>query len=161
MPYQIDVRHIDPVTTLIVRRRALPRELPVVVPSSCGYVWDFVRSTGIQGAGRHVALYLNDRIDLEVGVEVTAPAAVSGDLAMSATPAGWVITTTHHGPYSGLHDAHAAIREWSRQHARRLAGPNWEVYGHWHDDPNQLRTDVFYALAAGETVISSGRESTD
>ena len=32
-----------------------------------------------------------------------------------------------------------------------LAGPNWEVYGHWHDDPSQLRTDVFYLLQdAGE-----------
>jgi effector-binding domain-containing protein len=151
MSYQIDVRCVEPVPTLIVRRQARPRELSVVVPAACGYVWDFVRRAGVRGAGRHVALYLND-IDLEVGVEVAAAVPAAGDVAMSATPAGWVVTTIHRGPYAGLHDAHAAIREWSRQHARRLAGPNWEIYGHWHDDPGQLRTDVFYALAADDSA---------
>jgi hypothetical protein len=33
-----------------------------------------------------------------------------------------------------------------------LAGPNWEVYGHWQDewnsDPSKIRTDVFYLLVA-------------
>jgi hypothetical protein len=33
-----------------------------------------------------------------------------------------------------------------------LAGPNWEVYGHWTDewnsDPAKIRTDVFYLLVA-------------
>lgn len=23
----------------------------------------------------------------------------------------------------------------------------WEVYGDWHDDPRQLRTDVYHLLA--------------
>jgi len=31
-----------------------------------------------------------------------------------------------------------------------FAGPNWEIYGHWTDDPAQLRTDVFYLLDCAE-----------
>ena len=31
-----------------------------------------------------------------------------------------------------------------------LAGPNWEIYGHWVDewnrDPSKIRTDVFYLI---------------
>ncbi len=27
-----------------------------------------------------------------------------------------------------------------------LAGPSWEVYGHWHEDPAQLKTDIYYLL---------------
>jgi hypothetical protein len=23
---------------------------------------------------------------------------------------------------------------------------NWEIYGHWDDDPSKVRTDVFYFL---------------
>jgi hypothetical protein len=33
-----------------------------------------------------------------------------------------------------------------------LAGPNWEVYGHWKDewnsDPSKICTDVFYLVVA-------------
>ena len=39
------------------------------MPQGCGIVWDFVRAHGLKG-GRNVALYLNDQIDLEVGVEI-------------------------------------------------------------------------------------------
>ena len=30
--------------------------------------------------------------------------------------------------------------------ARTLAAPSWEVYGHWHDDPAELRTEAYYLL---------------
>ena len=28
-----------------------------------------------------------------------------------------------------------------------LAGPCWEVYGDWHDDPAKRRTDMYHLLA--------------
>ena len=35
-------------------------------------------------------------------------------------------------------------------HGHTLAGPNWEIYGHWVDewnrDPTKIRTEVFYLL---------------
>jgi hypothetical protein len=37
-----------------------------------------------------------------------------------------------------------------RAQGHELAGPSWEVYGHWLDewnsDPRKIRTDVFYLL---------------
>jgi len=57
----------------------------------------------------------------------------------------------HFGPYQQLGVAHQAIRDWCSGHNLQLAGPNWEIYGHWQDDwnadPSQIRTDVFYQLA--------------
>jgi effector-binding domain-containing protein len=68
----------------------------------------------------------------------------------SVTPAGEVATVAHFGPYGGLGDAHRAIRDWCAANHRTLAGPNWEVYGHWvpewNDDPSKIRTDVYYLL---------------
>jgi hypothetical protein len=29
---------------------------------------------------------------------------------------------------------------------RALAGPRWEVYGDWRDDPAELETEVYYLL---------------
>ncbi len=53
-----------------------------------------------------------------------------------------VATTIHMGPYSEIPSAHGAVRQWCEDHAHEIAGPNWEVYGDWSDDPNRLRTDI-------------------
>ena len=97
-------------------------------------------------------LYLDGQITLEVGVELDTPSAGHGEVVGSATPAGAVATAVHFGPYARLHEAHRAIREWCANHGYALAGPNWEIYGHWTDewnsDPAKIRTDVFYLLKA-------------
>jgi effector-binding domain-containing protein len=115
-------------------------------------VWDVVRAQQIPGAGRHIAVYLDDRITLEVGVELEAPFGGYGEVVGSATPSGLVAATTHYGPYGRLHEAHEAIRLWCLDDGFELAGPRWEIYGHWQDewnsDPSRITTDVFYLLAA-------------
>src|SRR5262249_6629254 len=115
-------------------------------------VWGVVRARPIPGAGRHVAVYLDDQINLEVGVELEAPFGGDGEVVDSATPAGPVAAAAHYGPYGLLHEAHAAIRPWGASNGQVLAGPNWEVYGHWKDewnsDPTRITTEVFYLLAA-------------
>ena len=133
----------------IVRRRAKIPELPKVVPEACGIVWKMIRARQIKG-GRHVALYLDDQINLEVGVELESPIAGDDELIASSLPVGRVATTTHFGPYQQLPLSHQAIRDWCAKNGHALAGPNWEVYGHWEDawnkDPSKIRTDVYYLL---------------
>jgi effector-binding domain-containing protein len=146
MSHRVQIVQAPAVTLAVVRRRASPRELSTVVPAACGEVWTFIRANHVDGAGRHVAVYLDGAINLEVGVEVPATFAGDTPVMRSATPAGLVATTAHIGPYDRLGDAHGAIRAWCKAHDRALAGPNWEIYGHWLDDPARLRTDVFYLL---------------
>jgi hypothetical protein len=136
----------------VVRRRAATQELSKVVPDACGLVWNVLRSQQVSGAGRHVAVYLDCQINLEVGVELEGPFAGHDEVVPSTTPAGLVAATTHFGPYGRLHEAHEAIRRWCQNIGYTLAGPNWEVYGHWQDewnsDPSRITTDVFYLLVA-------------
>ena len=152
MEYDIRVEDHAGHLLAVVRRRANPQDLAAVVPTACGTVWNVIRAQQVPGAGRHVAVYWDGQINLEVGVEVAAPFAGHGEVVGSATPSGRVATTTHYGPYSRLHEAHEAIRRWCASSGYNLAGPNWEVYGHWEDewnsDPTKIRTDVFYLLAA-------------
>jgi effector-binding domain-containing protein len=123
-----------------------------VVPDACGVVWRALKSHGVAGAGRHVALYLDDEINLEVGVEMAGAFAGRDEVIASALPAGRLATTVHMGPYQKLHFAHRAILDWGTRNGHALAGPNWEIYGHWDEawntDPSRIRTDVFYLLAA-------------
>lgn len=159
MQYQVRLETAAaPRPLAVVRRRAAARDLSKVVPNACGVVWGVVRARRIQGAGRHVALYLDDEVNLEVGVELETPFDGDGEVVGSALPAGAVATTVHFGPYSRLHEAHHAIRDWCAKHGHSPAGPNWEVYGHWLDawnaDPRGIRTDVFYLLK-GPTGVAS------
>jgi effector-binding domain-containing protein len=150
MNYDVRLEHVSSCPLAVVRRRASVRELSKVVPDACGVVWNAVKAKQIAGAGRHVALYLDDQINLEVGVELAAPIDDQDDLIGSATPAGAVATAVHFGPYQRLHEAHDAIRQWCVSHGDTLAGPNWEIYGHWIDawnsNPSEIRTDVYYLL---------------
>jgi hypothetical protein len=135
----------------VVRRRVSSQELSKVVPEGCGIVWSVLRAQRVLGAGRHVAVYLDDQINLEVGVELESPFAGYGEVVGSELPSGRVATASHFGPYSHLYKTHEAIRNWCVNQGLVLSGPSWEVYGHWMDewnrDPTKIRTDVFYLIS--------------
>src|ERR1043166_4219991 len=128
--YSIEVQHLEGVPLAVIKRTASASELSRVVPQLCGAVWNEVRAQQTKG-GRHVAIYWDGTIRLEVGVELQGPFTERGEVVRSATPRGEVASTTHFGAYSGLGGAHSAVRQWSKANNRRLAGPNWEIYGHW------------------------------
>jgi effector-binding domain-containing protein len=152
MKYDIRLEQLSSRPLAVVHRRARPHELSRVVPDACGEVWNVVRSRNLTGAGRHVAIYLDGQINLEVGIELDSPFTGYGDVVLSATPSGHVAMTTHYGPYGQLSLAHEAIRVWCGKNGYLLAGPNWEVYDHWKDewnsDPAQISTKVYYLLDA-------------
>jgi len=149
-PYAVQLQRLGSIPLAVIRRQARSSELARVVPECCGVVWDAVRAQQTQ-AGRHVAIYWDGSIRLEVGVELHGSFAEQGEIVRSTTPSGAVASATHFGPYAGLGAAHEAIRQWCVANNHRLAGPNWEIYGHWQrqwdTDPSRIRTDVYYLLS--------------
>ena len=152
MEYIVRLEQLASRPLAVVRQCAKPHELSKVVPEACGTVWSVVRAQQVPGAGRHVAVYLDDVINLDVGVELDAAFVGHGEVVGSATPSGLVATTTHYGPYGRLGEAHEAIQRWSQDSVYTRAGPQWEIYGHWKDewnsDPSKIRTDIIYLLVA-------------
>ncbi|MFO0892393.1 MAG: GyrI-like domain-containing protein [Isosphaeraceae bacterium] len=150
MAHEVRIQRAEPRPLAVVHRLASAAELGKVVPDACGLVWNVLRAQNVTGAGRHIAIYFDDRINLDVGVELESSFAGHGEVVGSSTPAGTVATTTHLGPYHQLHLAHDAILRWCEGQGYPIAGPRWEVYGHWEDawnaDPAKIRTDVFYLL---------------
>ena len=147
--YNIRLESLDSIPVAVIRRNVRQADLPRIVPECCGIVWNALRAQGVRG-GRHVAIYWDTGIRLEVGAEVLVPFSEQGDVVRSATPAGLVAWTTHFGPYNELGAAHAAARDWCKKSGHATAGPNWEIYGHWQQEwnsnPSQIRTDVFYLV---------------
>ena len=151
--YSVQLQRLESIPLAVIRRQVRASELSRVVPECCGLVWNQVRAQQARG-GRHVAVYWDGGIRLEVGVELRGPFAEHGDVVLSATPAGEVASATHFGPYGGLGAAHDAVRQWCTANHHRLAGPSWDIYGHWQNEwnanPSQIRTDVYYLLASPE-----------
>ena len=146
----VELRQLPAIGVAVVRRRVPASMLSRVVPECCGLVWKALRAQEVK-PGRNVAIYWDGDIRLEVGAEIDVPFRQEGELVASATPAGSVACATHYGPYDQLGRTHRAIVDWCNANGHRLAGPSWELYGHWmeawNNDPSRIRTDVFYQVA--------------
>lgn len=109
------------------------------------------RSGAVQLDGQNVFIYraaTAGLLTVDFCVGVRAPFAAVGAVVPLETPHGVAAMTTHQGDYGRLGEANAAILAWCQAKGRLRAGPSWEVYGHWHADPAQLRTEVYYLLQA-------------
>jgi effector-binding domain-containing protein len=112
-------------------------------------VYAAARAGAVALDGQNIFIYRSataDQLTVDFCVGVTAPFEAMGAVVPLETPSGVAAMTTHHGDYGALGDANAAILAWCRAQSRVRAGPSWEVYGHWQEDPAQLRTDVYYLL---------------
>lgn len=151
MKYEVRLEASTGSPIAIVHRRATRPQLGATIQAACGVVWNALRARQTPDVGRHIALYLDDVFNVDVGVEVAAPFSGEGEVVGRALPQGMTAAATHFGPYDQLGDAHQTIQAWCAANGRRLAGPSWEIYGHWQEewnrDPSLIRTDVYYLLA--------------
>jgi effector-binding domain-containing protein len=148
MTYRIEKRVEPERHTAVAKGKASFEELKTEIQRLIDLVYDSIKDIDVGQTGQNIVLYGEhlDEMEIEVGVEVPAPIQSQGPVVASSLPAGTVAKTTHVGPYSDVHKAHLAIKEWSDENGRHLAGPNWEIYGDWNDDESKLETDVYYLL---------------
>lgn len=148
-PYVVSVQRAAPRTIAAVRARLAASQVPLQFRRYLDQVYA-ARSSGLQLDGQNVFLYRDasneaGSVDVDFGVGMTAAVAPTGSVRAVELPTGEVATTTHRGSYTGLGAAHDAVKAWCRGQSRVLAGPRWEVYGHWSDDEPPV-TDVYYLL---------------
>ena len=143
----VRVETVESRLVAVVRHRVSQPDISKFVTTSCGRVWEHLRSQDIRG-GRNIAIYWDGVIHAEAGVELDVPFTESSEVISSATPAGTVATVTLLGPYGLIGSAHQAIDRWCEKNGYRSGGPQWEIYGHWQKeweaDPSKIRTDVFH-----------------
>jgi effector-binding domain-containing protein len=156
MHYEVQLRELAPHFMASARGHGHAHNYIANMFALLDQVWKFLRANPEIKREHNVFLYWNEEgkdlfgaeagLPIEAGVRVFSRFEGSGNVVCSSTPGGTVAIATHIGPYAKLGGAHSAIREWCKANNRLLAGPNWELYGDWNDDPEQLQTDVFYLL---------------
>ena len=144
---KVVVTHVSSIPLAVVPRQARASELAVVVPEGCGVVWSFIRAHQHR-AGRHVAVYWDGTIRLDVGVELNGSLPDGGDIVRSATPAGLPPSDSPRASITQLGTAHRAIRDWCSGARAPAGGPNWEIYGHWQDEWNADRLRRFGPMSS-------------
>jgi effector-binding domain-containing protein len=143
---------VDARPTAVVARTTTWKEFPNVWGPLLDDVYRFVRRRTDLATGdgaelwQNVMLYKDDRPDIEVGVLVSESFQPEERVIASELPGGEVATATHRGDYAQLGVTHDAVRDHVAAHKRELAGPRWEIYGHWRPDPTELETEVFWLL---------------
>jgi effector-binding domain-containing protein len=148
--HPVSLQHASPRTIAAVHARLPSGRVPAEFKRHLDQVYA-ARASGIQLDGQNIFIYRDAAdqpgyLDIEFGVGMKAPIISVGDVRPIDLPIGEVATTTHVGAYTELGAAHDAVKSWCRTHSRALAGPRWEVYGHWVDG-QPPRTDVYYLLA--------------
>ena len=143
---------VDARPTAVIVQTTTWKEFPNVWGPLLDQVYRFVRNRTELATGdgaeqwQNVMLYKDDRPDVEIGVLVKASFQAEGPVIASELPGGEVATATHRGDYARLGVTHDAVRDHVAAHGRELAGPRWEIYGHWRADPSELETEVFWLL---------------
>jgi len=152
MTVPVEFVRVDPRTTAVVAQTTSWAEFPRLWGQLLDEVYGLVRGRPelATGAGserwQNVMLYKDQRPDVEVGVLVAGPFDPDGRVVPSELPGGEVATAVHRGDYATLGATHDAVREAAAARGRELAGPCWEIYGHWREDPRDLETEIFWLL---------------
>jgi hypothetical protein len=149
---EVGLRTVAPRPTAVVSQTTTWKEFPNLWRPLLDEVYGFVRPhpelSPEEGPEiwRNAFLYLDDKPTVEVGVLVARPFEPQGRVIPSQLPAGDVVAAVHRGDYAEMGRTHQAVNDFIAAHDLRRAGPSWEIYGHWHEDPNQLETEIYYLV---------------
>ncbi|MDB5441228.1 MAG: hypothetical protein JWM33_3655 [Caulobacteraceae bacterium] len=153
MRLAITIQQVESQLLAAVHRRVLAGGVGAVWKPALDQVWAFLRERPeLRDGGHNLFLYGHPRgprepMEVEFGVQVIGDFAPHGEVRPVETPSGEAAVGLHVGPYSRLHETHAAIQAWMEANGRRSAGWSWEIYGDWSDDSTRLETTVVYLLS--------------
>jgi effector-binding domain-containing protein len=146
--YDVRTERAQPRPIAAIRAEIPPDRVGENIIRQLDVIWPVLRAQGAV-TGHNVVIYHgteNGVLTVDVGVETPAGFRADGDVRPAATPEGEVATTAHFGDYARLGGAYTALEQWCAATGRPSAGVNWEVYGDWDDDPEKVRTDVYFLL---------------
>jgi effector-binding domain-containing protein len=150
----ITIETVTPLPLAAVRRQLTPTNLADEVVKAP--IWTLVQQRALLSRDQTVIVY-HDRgtemlfgqpggVPADIGVLLAEPFDGDSVLQCVMTPGGRAVHARHYGPYQMLPVIHGDIRAWCMAEGLAIQGVNWERYAHWHEEPAERITDVYYLL---------------
>lgn len=98
MTIAVELVDVHAQTLVAVKGHVAMGDIPDKIMPMMDKVWAHIREQGIEGHGHNVWLYRNvadGEMDVEIGVQLSAPFTPSGDVVAVQTPAGREIGRAH------------------------------------------------------------------
>ena len=118
-----------------VRRTTTMQTFPEVVDSGWPVVFGWLADHDVAWAGapfiRYRTIDMQGELEIELAVPVAAGVGGDGEVLADALPAGRYLVLRHVGPYAGLLDANASLRQWAGDHDVELAMEQTRAYEQW------------------------------
>lgn len=151
---KIEVTNLEPEIAVAIKRTAVSMDkLVEVIDEANSKLMKCLAEQGKQLTGAPYCAYLNanedcSQFDVEWGFPVGEPLSVQGELYMSRTCGGKVITTTHKGAYKDLEAAYTALMEYAKENSLELTDA---CYDYYLNDPtntpeSELLTKVIFPV---------------
>jgi effector-binding domain-containing protein len=148
--YEIEVKDLEDGYVASVRVTTTPSGMREAFDEILPEVDAEILNAGSRPAGPPFAIYHSygdDAVDMEIGIPLEDPIPTAGRVIGRELKATLAAVAWHHGPYTGLGEAHRAVTAWLAEQGKRASGPPWEVY--WTgpgDDPDssKWKTEVGY-----------------
>ena len=148
---QISIETVSAEPMAAVAARTEFAGLPRAITGGLDKVYAVLRAGDFGPLGCNTVYYAPGMpmMNLLIGVRLSKPfPGPQGEVVAAETPAGDVVHAVYFGDYGKMKPAHDAAHEEAVRRGRRITGASWEVYGDWSDDPQTLRTDIYYLLQA-------------
>ncbi|OAI38726.1 hypothetical protein AYO38_09170 [bacterium SCGC AG-212-C10] len=144
-----------PQPAVVVRRTVKPQDIGQVLAEILPAAFGWAGAHGLTPAGAPFVRYLQmdgtaGEFDLEGGVPVDRTVEGDGSVSCVELPGGTLATAIYRGPYTGIGEAHQAIRAWIETQGKTVAGAVWESYitdPGGEPDSSKWETEVVYPLA--------------
>jgi hypothetical protein len=145
---EIDRQVVAPMRVALTRPEPLARPtLSATIRRQLDRVWGEVRAGRLPPHGRSVCLYDGPPPQVASGVQVEAAFVDLPEVRCAELPGGPVLRAVHAGPYERMHETYRALEQRAAELGCRFVGVSWEIYGHWSDDPAELKTEIYQLLA--------------
>lgn len=147
MAHDIRIEELPAQKVIAIKADITAPEIPQVMGSAYGELYQHIAAHGIVPAGPPMAVY-SEFTDARIEVEICIPVpdvVLNGDRVIGdELPATVALTMTHIGPYDRLPQAYGEMQHYAEEHHLQLAGPMREQYLNGPPDakPEEFETRI-------------------
>ncbi len=144
MELKVEMKNLTEQRTIVIQDTATMTNIGDVIGKAYGELFKHIQVSGLKCIGAPFVTYLDDDCDAQETMTMEIGIPVAGDIKIDGRiQQGWiqnlkVVSTTHKGPYTELHNIWNHFAEWTKLNDYKIDGYGMEFY---HNDPAEVKPE--------------------